>query len=184
MNREEILKKIAQAAERDRRRRRDPRYLNTMGFLVAKGFLNTNWELPLLPNLRVTMADAIWAGLNVEPRILEVLPAAVLRLPRHFDLDAAKYPELYATVEKLKNGEKTGEPLWGIPYEKLKTWVHLPLPDGRVKDVREKKITKTFRLKPAVVTKLREIASRLGCTETEALERSIIKTGARSYSNE
>jgi hypothetical protein len=67
--------------------------------------------------------------------------------------------------------------LWGIPFEKIKAWVHLPLNDGRVKEFRDKKVTKTFRLRPDVVKKLRNLAGKLGCTETEALERSIIDAG-------
>ncbi len=174
MNRKELHKRIVRAAGKDRLRRADPRYLGTMGFLVSKGFLNVNWDLRLLPNRRVRIEDAVWAGKNVEPRILEVLPAAILRLPRHFDLDPANHPELYGTVERLRQGDVKGEPLWGIAYEKIRMWVHLPLADGRVKDMREKKITKTFRLRPAVVDKLRELAQQLSCTETEVLERSIV----------
>jgi len=174
MNQDKLLKQITRAAIQDRKRRQDQRYLETMGLLVAKGFLKTNQELLLLPNKRVTIVDAIWAGMNVEPRILEVLPAAVVRLPRHFDLDATKHPELYATVEKLKKAEITGGPLWGIPYEKIKAWVHLQLRDGRVKEFGQKKITKTFRLKPDVARRLKEFAKRLGCTETEALERAVV----------
>ena len=179
MNRDELIKKITRAAKRDRKRRQDPRYLETMGFLVAKGFLGTNQNLLLFPNKRVTIADAIWAGVNVEPRILEVLPAAVLRLPRHFDLDATKYPELYAVVELLKRDEKTGAPVWGIAYEKFKAWLHLPLQDGRMKDFRQKKVTKTFRLKPEVARKLKEFATNQRCTETEALEQAVVHLGRR-----
>ncbi len=175
MNNKNLVRRITQAAKRDRKRRHDRRYLETMGFLVAKGFLRSNQDLLLLPNKRLTILDAIWAGMNVEPRILEVLPAAVLRLPRHFDLDATRHEELYATVERLKNAEEKGEPLWGVPYEKIKVWVKLPLPDGRVKEFGKKKITKTFRLKPEVARKLKEFAKRLGCTETEAVERAVVK---------
>lgn len=173
MRKEELLKKIILGARKDRKRRRDPRYVETMGFLVAKGFLKTNQQLPLLPNKRVLIADAIWAGMNVEPRILEVLPAAVLRLPRHFDLDATRHRELFATVKRLKTQGEKGEPLWGVPYEKIKVWIYLPLRDGRVKDITEKKITKTFRLKPEVIERLRQLARKLGCTETEAMERAL-----------
>jgi hypothetical protein len=174
MTKKEVLEKIIRGAERDRKRRRDPRYLETMGFLVAKGFLKTNREIRLLPNKRVVINDAIWAGMKVEPRILEVLPAAVLRLPRHFDLSAARHGDLFATVDRLKRREETGPPLWGMPYEKIKVWVHLRLSDGRIKDMKDKKVTKTFRLKPEAVEKLRQLARELGCTETEALERSLV----------
>lgn len=175
MKKESLIRKITIAAKRDQKRRQDQRYLETMGFLVAKGFLRTNQEVVLLPNKRVAIADAVWAGMNVEPRILEVLPAAVLRLPRHFDLNVTIHPELFATLERLKKGEEGGVPLWGVPYDKIKAWVKLSLPDGRVKDFGEKKISKTFRLKPDVARKLKEFAKRLGCTETEVVERAVVK---------
>ena len=174
MKRKDLIKRIVHGAKRDEINRRDPRYTETMGFLVAKGFLKTNQELPLLPNKRILIADAVWAGTNVEPRILEVLPAAILRLPRHFDLDPVKHDELFATVERLKKQEPKGALLWGIPYEKLKTWAYLPLKDRRMKDVGKKKVTKTFRLKPEVVKRLKQLAKSLNCTETEALERSLV----------
>ena len=61
----------------------DRRFRESMGFLVAKGFLKTNFPVPLLPNKRLRLEDVLWAGTHVEPRILEVLPAAVLRLEQH-----------------------------------------------------------------------------------------------------
>ena len=96
MKRELILKRIAAAARKDQGLRHDPRYLNTMGFLVAKGFLRMNQPIHLLPNQRLHIEDAIWAGQRLEPRILEVLPAAVSRLPRHFDFDPLRHRELAA----------------------------------------------------------------------------------------
>ena len=144
-----------------------------MGFFLAKGFLNANQDIPLLPNLRVSVRNAIWAGENIEPRILEVLPAAIVRLPRHFDLSKVTHPALYATVEKLKRQDAEGEPLWGIPYRKLKRWLDLPLPDGRLKPLGDRRVTMTFRLRPASITRLKRRARELGCTATEALERAL-----------
>ena len=174
MKREDFLKRIVRGAKKDELNRRDPRYTETMGFLVAKGFLKTNQDLPLLPNQRILIVDAVWAGMNVEPRILEVLPAAILRLPRHFDLDPVRHEQLFATVERLKKQKQKGPLLWGIPFEKLKTWAYLPLKDRRMKDFGKKKVTKTFRLKPEVVRRLKQLAKRQNCTETEALERSLV----------
>jgi len=54
-----------------------------MGFLVAKGFLYTNKKIPLNPNEHINLKDAIWAGRFVEPRILEVLPAAYERFKKY-----------------------------------------------------------------------------------------------------
>ena len=79
MNKRAFIKKIKEIAQQDKRRRLDSRYLKVMGFLVAKGFLYTNKKIHLNPNGHINLTDAIWAGRYVEPRILEVLPAAYER---------------------------------------------------------------------------------------------------------
>lgn len=178
MKKDQLLKLIAIEAERDRKNRQDLRYLQTMGFLVAKGFLRTNLSIPKLPNKRVNLADAIWAGKNVEPRILEVLPAAVLRLPRHFSLDREKFPELFLAVEALRKKQEEGPSVWGIPYDKYKIWVNLTLLDKRTKEATEKRVTKTFRFSPAAINTLKGQARLLQCTETEVIERLLVTIGS------
>ena len=83
LNKKALIKKISKLAQEDKKRRLDPRYLKVMGFLVAKGFLYTNKKIPLNPNEHINLEDAIWAGRFVEPRILEVLPAAYERFKKH-----------------------------------------------------------------------------------------------------
>jgi hypothetical protein len=170
MNREEQLEKIRKRAQQDERNRTDHRFLDTMGFLVAKGLLRTNMPIALYPNKRLRIDDAIWAGQNVEPRILEVLPAAVLRLGRHFDLDADKHADLARTVAQLRAREKHGEAFQGVPYAKLKVWAELPLPDRRVKPGTEKKVARTFRFHPQTIERLQEMAKEKRTTETAILE--------------
>lgn len=173
MNKKALLKKIMVQARRDQRNRHDPRFLNTMGFLVAKGFLKANFDVPHLPNKRLCIDDAIWAGENVEPRILEVLPAAVLRLGKHFDLEFNQNKKLATTVEQLRLRQKTGDDFMKNPYEKIKVWADFPLLDKRVKRIAEKKVIKTFRLNPLALDKLQKIARETKCTETDVLEKLI-----------
>jgi hypothetical protein len=173
MKREELLKKIRRRARQDEKNRRDLRFLDTMAFFVAKGFLKTNMRLPLRPNTRVRLDDAIWAGQNVEPRIFEVLPAAILRLGRHFDLDADKHADLAHTVAQLRGREEHGDSFQGIPYAKLKVWAETPLRDRRVKPTAEKKAPKTFRLHPIAIERLERIARDRDMTVTAALEKLI-----------
>ncbi len=180
MKHDEFIKKIKQKAKQDQKNRQDPRFLNVMGFLVAKGFLQVNFELPLLPNKRIHIEDAIWVGLNVEPRVLEVLPAAVLRLGKHFDFDVEKYPELAAVIQALRKQEESEITFLEIPFNKLKTWIHYPLKDNRMKSLTERKITKTFRLKPEVIAYLKQMAKEMHCSETEVLEKSLLKAKANS----
>jgi len=174
VNREVLVQKIKRKAKQDASKRRDPRFLETMGFLVAKGFLRTNLNTPLIPNKRLRIDDAIWAGVNVEPRILEVLPAAVLRLPRHFDLDSNRHPVLAQVVDHLRRGENHGLDFCGTPYDRIKVWANFPLRDRRVKPASKKKRIKTFRLDPTVIQHLKEIANARGCTETEIVEALIL----------
>ena len=174
MKRGDLLKKIAAKAKRDGRNRRDRRFLDTMGFLVAKGLLSANYDLPRQPNRRLLLEDVLWAGQEVEPRIMEVLPAAVLRLGAHFDFDAERHPELAGVLAALRTQAVEGPEFFGVPYAELKVWADFPLPDRRVKMISEKKIPRPFRLRPDVIAALKERARAAGCSETELLERKIL----------
>ncbi len=175
MSKENLLKKIKEQAKIDKALRSDRRFIEIMGFLVAKGFLQTNYEVPALPNKRFRIDDALWAGVNVEPRILEVLPAAVLRLEKHFDLDPVRHEHLAEIVRNLRQHASKGPDFYGISFAKIKLWANLPLKDGRVKTLADKKITKTFRLSPKAATKLADLARQKKCTETEILESKILR---------
>lgn len=177
MKKEELLKRIVTKAKADARKRKDPRFLNTMGFLVAKGFLGANYPLPRLPNKKLFIEDAVWAGKNLEPRILEVLPAAVLRLGAHFNYNPKTHLELAGVIRALKRDQAKGPEFYGVPYAKIKVWMGLPLADRRTKQPGEKKVPRTFRLAPAAAKKLKELAKNSDCTETEFLERKILEIG-------
>lgn len=168
MNKKEFFKKIAQEVAKDVRYRRDHRYQRVMGFLVAKGLLYTNQKIQLFPNAKIDIEDAIWVGQYVEPRILEVLPAALLRLRNHFNYDPKKHLEVKKALHALKNN-LPGQ-FFGIEIEKLRPWLNIKLKDGRTKKMTEKKITKTFRLRPDTVKKLAEVKRRTGKSEAEIIE--------------
>ena len=57
MNKEALVKKISKLAQQDNKQRTDPRYLKVMGFLVAKGFLYTNENIPRFSNEHVNLKD-------------------------------------------------------------------------------------------------------------------------------
>ncbi|MCC7442928.1 MAG: hypothetical protein IT285_14945 [Bdellovibrionales bacterium] len=175
MSNDQLLKRIKRKAAQERKNLRDPRFLDVMGFLVAKGFLSTNLAVTLLPNKRLRVEDAIWVGTHVEPRVLEVLPAAVLRLGRHFDLDVERHRELWGAVELLRKRAQTGVAFLGVPYEKYKIWVDLPLRDGRTKAHSQKKVVRTFRLDPGALERLAKLSRENRCTATETLERLLLE---------
>ncbi|MEE4602493.1 MAG: hypothetical protein V2J65_14525 [Desulfobacteraceae bacterium] len=173
MNKEDVIEKINKLAQQDKKRRIDPRYLKVMGFLVAKGFLYTNENIPRFPNEHINLKDAIWAGRYVEPRILEVLPAAFERFKRHFAGDADTIGNLEQLIARIKDKNDQHLDFYGIPIEKVKPWFFIRLRDGRSKSFDKRKVSKTFRFKPETVTRLKNLKEQSGQSETEIIEKLI-----------
>lgn len=174
MNKKALIEKIKEKAKQDKKNRADRRFLDVMGLLIAKGFLKTNLPIFPLPNKRLYIEDAIWAGQNVEPRILEVLPAAVLRLGKHFEFNPGRHKELVEILAQLRKRESAGPAFFGIPYSKVRIWTDFPLRDKRVKSIEEKKVVRTFRMNPLALTRLRQIAKEKGTSETSVIEQLIL----------
>lgn len=173
MNKKALIDKIHYLAQQDKKRSQDPRYLNVMGFLVAKGFLYANRKILLNPNGHIRLADAIWAGRFVEPRILEVLPAAYERFKTHFTGDADTVKKLEKIIERIKQNNDHSIEFYGIPLEKIKPWFFIRLRDGRSKSLKERKVSKTYRFKPETVAILKSLKEQTGQSETEILEKLV-----------
>ena len=165
-----IIQKIKEIAQQDKRRRLDSRYLKVMGFLVAKGFLYINGKIILNPNGHINLKDAIWAGRFVEPRILEVLPAAYERFKRHFSGDAETVEKLEQIIDGIKQKSNHKTEFYGISIEKIRPWFFIRLRDGRSNSLDERKVSKTFRFKPETVDKLKKLKDQTGQSETAILE--------------
>jgi hypothetical protein len=171
-----VLEQIRQEASKDRLKRKDPRFLRTLGFLAAKNYLHTNIaQIAMRPTAKINVVDAVWAGENVEPRILEVLPAALLKFPGNFLLRNQLPQRLSEIVECIRRGDEDGPDYKGIEYRKMKDWAELRLPDRRTKPMRELKVAKEFRLSPAAIARLEKAAAALNITSTEVLELAISK---------
>jgi hypothetical protein len=169
-----LIAKIKRAARQDQKKRKDLRYHKVMGFMVAKGFLSTNQTINPQPNARIAIEDAIWAGKEVEPRILEVLPAAVLRLPDHFIGDLSLFTDLAAVLKAMRALSAEGPDFYGISYKKCLQWLDLPLRDKRTKVFQQKRKIKTFRLRPETLSLLKELAQSTQRTETDLVENLIL----------
>ena len=62
---------------------KDPRFIAVAGALAAKKLLFFDQCYPA-PKKKISIADILWVGENLEPRVLEVFPAALLRFPSLF----------------------------------------------------------------------------------------------------
>jgi hypothetical protein len=172
-----ILKAFREKAKQTALNRKDVRFKKTMAFLKAKGLLDTTLPIRPLPGARIDITDALWAAKYVEPRILEVLPAAILHFHKNF-VGFDRAPEnLKNVLKKIERNEENGPDIDGIEYKKMKFWANAKLRDGRTKPIQEKKRTKIFRLKPEALAKLEELVrSGKFQDQTEALEAAL-----RSY---
>jgi hypothetical protein len=179
MNKNVLLKKIIELAQGDKNRRLDPRYLKIVGFLVAKGFLYNNRKIPLNPNEHMNLKDAIWAGRFVEPRILEVLPAAYERFKKHFSGDADTLENLEQIIDSIRQKDNQKIEFYGIPIEKIKPWFFIRLRDRRSKSLDKRKVSKTYRFKPETVAILKNLKEQTGQSETEILEKLIAAAKSR-----
>lgn len=152
---------------------RDARAQRVIGFLAAKKLLITD-QFNLWPNTKIRVEDALWVAKHVEPRVLEVLPAALIRFPRtFFGKDKTPRP-LKAVVAAIARNEPDHPDYEGISYQAMKRWANRELPDRRTKPLKEQKRNRTFRLKPTVIDTLKCMAKRQKISETEVLEQLIL----------
>lgn len=144
-----------------------------LGFFVAKGLLIAP-DIKAAGSVKLSVEDILWVAENVEPRVLSVLPAAVIHFPATF-LDLEALPKkLKDIIEAIKEGKARGPSLPGFPYAEFRRWAYFTLKDKRCRPLGEKKVRKTYRFKPDVVEALEEAARNERTTETAIIERLVV----------
>jgi hypothetical protein len=155
----DLIRKIKRKAKLNEQRRADVRFKKTMALLTAKRLLRTTLPIAPVAGMRVHIDDALWAGRNVEPRIIEVLPAAILHYRTNF-LGLDKMPNDFAEVLRcIRQNQEAGPDFEGIPFQKMKFWANTELKDKRTKPISERKQLKTFRLSLTTLTKLKKLVA-------------------------
>lgn len=103
------------------RKHRDPRFRTVMGRFVEEGLLETNIE-GIVPRRRpVPLDDALWAG-TVEPRIMELLPAVLVKKPRLLRLPKELPVDVAEVMHAIRHGKPTPT-FRGVPPEQYLPWV-------------------------------------------------------------
>lgn len=103
------------------RQRRDRRFVETMGRLVSAGILRTNLSAVRPHKRPVTLEDALWAG-EVEPRIMELLPAIVLKRPSLLKLPKDLPEDLARVLFCVRRGTACPE-FRSVPAAQYLPWV-------------------------------------------------------------
>ena len=170
----QMLNQIKKAAAKDAKNRKDLRYKKAMAFLIKKGFLKANADFNNYYQARMKIKDFIWAGQKVEPRILEVLPAAVARLPKAFIHDKTNdVQKLEEVVKYLIENKDYNKLFFNMPYEKIKVWMNIPLNDKRTQVSTTKKIMKSFRLTPLTIQRILHLKNKTGLSESALIEKLV-----------
>lgn len=160
-----ILHQTAREAQSSTSYKRVVGTLSGLGFLIAP-------DVKPLPSYKIDIEEAIAIGRSVEPRILEVLPAAIYSFPGSF-LRLDKMP---AELQEILSAFKTGKPggsFEGISFDKLRDAAERPIKNRRRKVISERRIAKTYRLSPASIEMLRKKSESCGMNCTEYLEKLI-----------
>ena len=143
-----------------------------IGFLAAKGLLYDPQAVPM-PTAKLSAKEVLAVAENIEPRVYEVLPAAILHFPRSFVRLESFPKDILEVVEALKKGVADYDDVRGMRYKGIKRWADRSLPDKRTRPASEKKVMRAFRLRPVILAKLAKLARGSGLTETETVERLI-----------
>jgi hypothetical protein len=143
-----------------------------LGFLVRKGFLLTNIETTY-SGQKLNVLDVITVAEEVEPRVYEVLPAALIHFPATFLHREQLPPELASIITAIKKGLNSYQDYKWVKYKDMKRWADRSISDKRVKKISEKRVSRTYRLTPNIIKKIKSQATKLQITETEYVEQLV-----------
>lgn len=144
-----------------------------LAFLSGKRLLLTPSVEPR-PSQEISIATALRVGRELEPRVLEVLPAAIIHFPANFTSIDAMPKELRLVVDAINKDRKEGPDFEGILYQAMKRWANIPLPDKRVIPAKEKRQMKAFRLHPDAIRELKKRSKKSGISEAQILDQLLL----------
>ena len=147
------------------RRTRDPRFTRVLGRFVKEKLLVVNHPVREHGEL-LRVSDVLWAGV-AEPRLLELLPALIVKRPALFERIDSLPADLSQAVAALER-DREPETFRGIPGSQLHQWLRRV---GRVGGAPSR--LKSFRFTPADQRVLTHLATKLGVSETEVIRRGL-----------
>jgi hypothetical protein len=150
-----------------RRKQRDPRFKKVTGRFVAAKLLTNNIE-GIRPHERpVPLDDALWAG-TVEPRIMELLPAVLVKKPRLLRLPQELPDDVAAVMHAIRHG-KEAPTFRGVAPDQYLPWVTEVGRKGKAPSV-----LKSFRFKREDVLRLSRLRKSLPApSDTEVIRMAL-----------
>jgi len=160
-----------------RRKQRDPRFKKAMGRFVAAKLLTTNIE-GIRPHDRpVPLEDALWAG-TVEPRIMELLPAVLVKKPGLLRLPKDLPDDVAEIVHAIRHGKQLPR-FRGVTPDQYLPWVTEVGRKGKSPSV-----LKSFRFKHEDVLRLARLRKSLPArSDTEVVRMALELLESRAQSD-
>ena len=126
MDYEEIIRKAADKVRDDIALAQEPGFIQTVAWFHYLGLLKHNKILP--HRHHPDLEDVLKAG-EIEPRILELLPAVLILLPEAVQFRRTDLPEdLAAVIDDIQN-RRDCKPFRNIPPQKYCHWLSAPIID-------------------------------------------------------
>ena len=161
---QKIINKAKRKAKKLKKLREDQRYINVMGRLKFEGLLDIKNMVPR--NYKLHLDDVLWVGDKIEPRVLELLPAILLKKPGM--IYQQELPEdLRQAKNDLRQGVLKGM-FRGLSIKSCDQWL---TKTGR-KGVRPS-ITKIFRLRKEDVDFLKRKSKREKISEAAVVRQAL-----------
>jgi hypothetical protein len=148
-----------------RRREKDPRFLRVIGRFVREGLLLVNHDVPVTMDA-VSVPDVLWAG-EVEPRLLELLPALIVKRPSLFT-DVRALPDDLADVVTSLKRDREPAAFRGIPGAAVQRWLRRVGRKGKVPSR-----LKSFRFTADDQRLLAHLVEKLAVSESEVIRRGL-----------
>jgi hypothetical protein len=136
-----------------------------MGRFVNDGLLVANRQYRAHHDA-LEVADVLWAG-EVEPRVLELLPALIVKRPSMF-IDVRNLPADLDHVVRSLRRDQCPPDFRGIPGPDVHRWLRSVGHRGKAPSR-----LKSFRFKPADQRLIEQLSKHLGVSETEVIRRGL-----------
>lgn len=168
------LKRLKLKKEQEKLLFKEDRYINILHFLRNKGLLLVASELKVIRNKKIDIKDVLTLG-ELEPRVIEVFPAAFIRFERKFKNTRAIPRDLGNIIDELREGLASDHEFMGVKQKDMLRWCNSELKDGRSKPLNKKKILTSFKLSPEIFKKLEELSENSALNKTQIVESLIMK---------
>ncbi|QQR88916.1 MAG: hypothetical protein IPJ88_11880 [Myxococcales bacterium] len=146
---------------------RDRRFVRVVGKLIDLGLLDTTMLHIGTYRGKIKLDDALWAG-QYEMRILELLPALVMKKPGIFYGTLTLAKDLEAVCKAIRAG-KTAPSFRGVAAEDYMQWITRVGHRGKMPSV-----LKSFRFSQSDLEKLHALKSAIGAkSDTDTLRYSL-----------